>query len=211
MYGALYVVDDLKAYLAYRAGYLAKHPLAIKDELLKFQRNREWIYEDLADSIATLHQGRSFDVGKQLFTVASCVACHQLNRQGQTIGPDLTKLDDKWKTTDVLKELLEPSKRINEKYQSHTFDLANGKIVTGLIVEETPAVVKVATDPLGKAPPIAIKKSDIEARAPSPISLMPKGLLDRLTREEILDLVAYVYARGNAKHKMYDAGHQHKH
>ena len=49
MYGALYVVEDLDEYLADPEGYLAKHPLPIADELLKFNRPRkEWKFDDLA-------------------------------------------------------------------------------------------------------------------------------------------------------------------
>jgi hypothetical protein len=40
---------------------------------------------------------------------------------------------------------------------------------------------------------------------------MPKGLLDRLTREEILDLVAYIAAKGDPKHKLFQGGHDHGH
>ena len=40
---------------------------------------------------------------------------------------------------------------------------------------------------------------------------MPKGLLDKLTREEILDLVAYVVARGNQKSPLFGAAHNHDH
>ena len=38
---------------------------------------------------------------------------------------------------------------------------------------------------------------------------MPKGLLDKLTREEILDLIAYVAAHGDPKHKLFQGGHEH--
>ena len=42
-------------------------------------------------------------------------------------------------------------------------------------------------------------------------SAMPKGLLDKLTREEILDLLAYVYSRGDAKSKVYGGASEHGH
>src|SRR5262249_34829428 len=75
MHGALYVVDDLEDYLADAEGYLAKHPLPIADELLKFNRPRmEWKFEDLAPAVEQLAHGRSFANGKQMFQVATCVA-----------------------------------------------------------------------------------------------------------------------------------------
>jgi hypothetical protein len=47
---------------------------------------------------------------------------------------------------------------------------------------------------------VELKKSDIDSKNKSPVSLMPKGLLDKLTRDEILDLMAYVIAKGDSKH-----------
>ena len=53
---------------------------------------------------------------------------------------------------------------------------------------------------------MVLKKSEIDERTKSPTSIMPKGLLDKLTREEILDLVAYVAARGDAKSPLFQGG-----
>jgi len=55
-----------------------------------------------------------------------------------------------------------------------------------------------------------LKPSDVVERAKSPTSLMPRGLLDKLTREEILDLVAYISSGANSKHAIYASpGHAH--
>ena len=45
----------------------------------------------------------------------------------------------------------------------------------------------------------------------SPTSIMPKGLLDKLTREEILDLIAYIAAKGDAKNPLFHGQHDHTH
>ncbi|MCB9941338.1 MAG: c-type cytochrome [Planctomycetaceae bacterium] len=210
MYGALYVVEDLDSYLANPDEYLASHPLEIKDELLKFNRPRtEWKFEDLASAVATMEHGHSFGNAKQLFTVANCIACHKLNGVGTEIGPDLSKLDAKYKAVDILAEILEPSKQINEKFQTYLFELVSGKIVTGLILEENDDMVKIIENPLAKADPIVIKKSEIDIREKSPTSIMPKGLLEKLTRDEILDLIAYITARGNKDHMLFHGGHDH--
>jgi putative heme-binding domain-containing protein len=210
MYGAMYVVADLDEYLAAPEAYLAAHPLPVSDELLKFNRPRtEWKFEELAPTVEGL-SGRSFSNGKQLFTVASCVACHKLGGTGTEVGPDLTKLDPKLqKPVEILHDILEPSFRINEKFQSYVFELKSGKQVIGLIVKETPTEVEVLVNPLAKEKPVVLKVSDIDERKKSPTSIMPKGLLDKLTHEEILDLVAYVYAGGDPKHNVFQGGHDH--
>jgi len=111
-------------------------------------------------------------------------------------------------TTDhLLRSILEPSKEIVEKYQSHTFVLTSGKVVAGMIVLETPLEVKVLVDPLAKGEPAVLQKSEIEERIKSPTSIMPQGLLNKLTREEILDLLAYLFARGDEKHMLFEAHH----
>src|SRR5262249_51450433 len=148
MYGALYVVADLDEYLADPEGYLAKNPLPVADDLLKNNRPRkEWKLEDLASAVESL-EGRSFANGRQMFQVASCVACHKFSGAGTELGPDLTKLDPKQeKPVEILRDILEPSLRINEKYQSWTFELESGKTVTGLVLEDTPKLVKVIENP----------------------------------------------------------------
>ena len=209
MYGALYVVDDLDAYESDPAAYLAANPLPVKDELLTFlSRNTEWKYDDLISAVSALKGGRSYDVGKRLFTVANCVACHKLGGEGRELGPDLAKLDPKKRTFEhLLRSMTDPSKDIEEKYQSNTFLLDSGQVVTGMIVEETNDVVKLLVDPLAKADPKEIPTSSIEDRAKSDVSIMPLGLLNKLTQEEILDLIAFIYAGGEKVHDLFGEHH----
>lgn len=211
MFGALYVVADLEQYQASPEKYLAANPLPFKDELLKYtSRNTDWKFEDLNDAVAGMMHGRSFDTAKNLFKVANCVACHKMNGEGFEVGPDLTKIDPKKHSKDhILMSLIEPSKEIAEKYQSNTFILDSGKVVTGMVVEETPSQVRVLVDPLAKAAPLVIRKDSIEDRVKSPLSIMPKGLLNKLTEEEVLDLVAYIFAKGDRKHMLFHMHHNH--
>lgn len=212
MHGAMYVVEDLDEYLANPEEYLTRHAVPIADELLKFIRPRtEWKLADLAPSVEKL-QGRSFSNGKQMFQVAACVACHKVNGVGTELGPDLTKLDPKTGTpVEILRDIVEPSFRINEKFQTFVFETKAGKVITAMLLEETPEYVKVIENPLAKSEPLILKKADIAERQKSPTSIMPKGLLDKLTREEILDLIAYIAAKGDANHKVFQGGHEHGH
>jgi putative heme-binding domain-containing protein len=211
MHGALYVVEDLDAYLAAPEEYLAAHPLPIEDKLLADRRPRtQWKLEDLADAVEGLKEGRSLGNATQMFQVASCVACHRLNGTGNQIGPDLAKLDEKWKAGDILREVLDPSAKINEKFQTWIFQTTDGRVITGLILEEDANQVKIIENPLAKVEPVVLKTSEIDERQKSPQSIMPKGLLDKLTRDEILDLIAYISARGNRASPFFQGGgHDH--
>jgi putative heme-binding domain-containing protein len=212
MYGALYVVADLPAWEADPTGYLASTGLEMKDDLLKYLgRNTEWQLDDLQGDVMHLtHRANSFPIGQQLFRAAACVGCHKLNGQGNNVGPDLTKLPTEYSRVDVLDHILNPSKKVDRKYQSNVITLDSGKVVTGLVVEETGDQLKVIDNPSAPEKFIEVAKADIEERALSDVSLMPKGVLNKLTREEILDLMAYVLAGGDAKNGLFTE-HEHKH
>jgi len=215
MHGALYVVPDLEAYQENPEAYLAKNPLTVKDDLLKFNRPRtEWKLEELADAVKEMEKkgGRNFANGKQMFTVGTCVACHKFGGQGNEFGPDLSKLAQDKKTfnsaVDVLDHILDPAKKIDDKYAAYRFVLTDDKVLLGMIVEEKDGVVKVIENPLASAKPREIKRADIAEQKKAPTSMMSKGLLDKLSRDEILDLVAYVWSGANPKSGFF-GGHDH--
>ncbi|RLS23588.1 MAG: dehydrogenase [Planctomycetota bacterium] len=210
MYGALYVVADLDAYQANPDAYLASNPLKVEDEVLKDRRPRtEWKFADLSSSIEEMKHGRSFAAGKQMFTVSACISCHKMEGLGQEFGPDLTKLDPKYTKLDLLRHILEPSLKIDEKYQTYIFETKAGKTLTGMIVADAPQAITIIENPLAKTPPKEIKKADIESKTKSPVSLMPKGMLDKMTRDEIIDLLAYILAKGDAKHSLFQMDAKH--
>ena len=210
MYGALYVVANVEEYQANPEAYLASAKLSIKDELLKYiNRNHEWTFEELFGEVKELPHGRSFEVGKQLFKVANCIGCHKLGNEGRDFGPDLAKLDPKKRTTEhILRSIVEPSKEVEEKYQTYAFAMESGKVINGMILKETPDELHVVIDPLAKAKPTILKKTEIEAQKKSTASQMPKGLLNKLSREEILDLIGYVFAGGKKDNELF---HDHQH
>jgi len=197
MYGSLYVVEDPEACLANPDGYISSQKLEIKDPLLKDRRPRtEWKVEDLAQAVGEL-SGRNFGNGKQMFKVSTCVACHKMEGEGNEFGPDLTKLDPKWGPQDLLREIIVPSHRIHEKFQSEVFELSSGKLVTGIVLEEKDGQIKIMENPLASTTATVLKKEQVESRKKSATSMMPKGLLDKLSRDEVLDLIAYIIAKGN--------------
>lgn len=148
-----------------------------------------------------------------MFQLATCISCHRMNGEGNEIGPDLTKLDAKLKPIEILQQIVEPSHQINKDYQSYVIELKSGQVFTGLIVGEDTQAIKLLDNPLASTQARRILLSEIETREKSTKSIMPEGLLDKLTRDEILDLLSYIYARGNDRHEIFgsDGGHGHHH
>ena len=79
----------------------------------------------------------------------------------------------------------------------------SGKIYTGRIVSETKEKLIIVTDPEDSTKVVEMKKSDVDESKPSPVSLMPEGLLTPLNENEVLDLLAYLLSRGDEKHPMF--------
>ena len=59
------------------------------------------------------------------------------------------------------------------------------------------------TDPVEASKIGEIAKGEVEEVAPSKVSLMPTGLLDKLNRDEVLDLLAYLLSRGNPNDQIF--------
>lgn len=156
-----------------------------------------WKLADLAETMQTLG-GRSYERGKRLFEQAHCTTCHRQENVGNDFGPDLARLDPRFQPLDILRDILDPSRRIADaRYDQWIFETSDGRIIVGLIQAEDAAAVKVLQKPPALAPPTVLAQAEIEERRPTLASMMPLGLLDNLTRDEIADLVAYIAARGD--------------
>lgn len=156
-----------------------------------------WKLADLEQTMKSL-KGRSYESGRRVFERAHCSKCHRFNGVGVDFGPDLARLDPQFKPIDILRDILDPSRRIADaRYDLWVFETDSGRVVTGLIGRRTEQTLEIMEKPPGEAPAVVLQRSEIEQRWMSLGSIMPQGLLDEFTRAEIADLVAYVAARGD--------------
>lgn len=98
----------------------------------------------------------------------------------------------------MLEQILNPSKVIDEKYRQVLLTLKDGSEVGGIVEREDEMEVVVRQSLLGEGVE-RVKKAEIRERGVSGVSPMPEGLLDVLTLEEVLDLVAFLEAGGKAE------------
>ncbi len=121
-----------------------------------------------------------------------------MGSEGGEFGPNLAQLEKKKQTASyVLGSLLDPSKDIDPKYALKTYLTTDGEVISGFVVSETDKEVHVKSDPRNPDKPTILLKEDIEQEKKSDKSAMPNGLLNYFTKEEVLDLVAYVLAAGD--------------
>jgi putative heme-binding domain-containing protein len=150
--------------------------------------------------------GRSFESGRNIFYATGCAACHRFDGAGGAVGPDLSSVANKYSYSDLLENIVEPSKVISDQYGSSIISLKDGSKLMGLAVgkdDKTADTFDVYTiDP--NAPPIKVKRSDVASIKPSPISQMPTGLINVLNNDELLDLLAYLMSRGNPKSPVFN-------
>ena len=104
----------------------------------------------------------------------------------------MTGVSGRLEIRDLLDSLITPNRVSAEPYRSSVVIRKNGTQLTGQIVNLQGTSITVQTDPLRPFTRVDIPFSDIETTLSSPVSLMPEGLLDSLTLEEILDLFAYL-------------------
>jgi len=122
-------------------------------------------------------------------TKATCSACHQVGYVGGNLGPVLSKIGQSRSRRDLLEAILFPSARLEQAYRSTKVLLSDGEIVQGLLVSESPKelVLQVAADQRR-----SIQTADIDRREASDVSIMPSGLENQMTIEELSDLIAFL-------------------
>ena len=167
----------------------------------KFIKN--WKIDDLLTDVTNLPSGRSFDVGKRMFTTATCIQCHRFGNIGGILGPDITGAARRYSPPVLLREIIDPSVQVSDQFKTHSIITLQGKIYQGRILDQNDKQLTVAIDPKAPSAVIELQADDIDEILPSKTSMMPLGLLNTLTREEILDLLAYIQSGGNPDHELF--------
>jgi putative heme-binding domain-containing protein len=92
----------------------------------------------------------------------------------------------------LIQSILEPSREISPQYTSWSFVLHDGRVVNGMIVHENEGKTIVGNS---EGQTIELKTADIEERTPQRTSVMPDKLADRMTLQELRDLIAFLDAQ----------------
>ena len=125
-------------------------------------------------------------VGKGLFE-KNCAACHKFFGRGGQIGPDITGAQ-RTNIDYLLENILDPSASVAKDYHMEVVQLIDGRVITGLVSPVGNQTIAIQT----VNEKITVAVDDIELRRKSPVSIMPDGLLDALSEQQIRDLFGYL-------------------
>jgi putative heme-binding domain-containing protein len=177
-------------------------PAALSSHAMPGHTFREWKLEDLEPRLAEVGKGRSFEKGKAAAIATQCVFCHTMSTDRSLpaglFGPELVQVSARFGRRDLLDHILNPSKIVDEKFRFVMIKRVDGSNVMGSLESEDDERVVLKPNPLSPET-VEIGKSLIKERSVLETSPMPTGLLNALKAEQILDLLAFIEAGGDAK------------
>jgi putative heme-binding domain-containing protein len=148
--------------------------------------------EELAQELifTPQRQAPSAAAGKAAYEQA-CAACHRFGSIGTDIGPDLTTIASRFQKKDIVESILWPSKTISDQYDVTMIETTDGNTVSGFVVrEEGDKLVMRTADTVGRQFDVA--KGRVRKRTKSPVSMMPEGLVDEFSQQQIQGLILFL-------------------
>lgn len=127
--------------------------------------------------------------GRELFN-RTCASCHKLFGEGRQVGPDITG-SQRTNLDYILQNLIDPSGAVSRDYQMHVIVTTGGRVITGLMLSENEQALTIQT----VNERIVLPLDEIDEHSLSPLSIMPDGQLQKLSQDEVRDLIAYLGSR----------------
>jgi putative heme-binding domain-containing protein len=180
-----------------------KSAFVIAGEVFAGRTPKEWSLDELTAVAATELKARNFENGRKMFAAAACFNCHRFGNEGGMTGPDLSAAGRRYSPHDLLDQIIHPNKVINDQFSAITIVTESGQVHSGVVVNLSGDSLTLNTDLTDPNQRVSIDRKQIEEMETSKTSLMPSNLLALLTKDEVLDLVAYVLSGGVPTHELF--------
>ena len=131
-----------------------------------------------------------------MFGAAACFTCHRFGNAGGMTGPDLSSAGRRYSIKDLLEQIVTPSKEINEQFVPIEVVTDDDERIRGVVVNLNGDTIMLNTDASDPNQQRTIDRKKIVSIGTSKISPMPLNLLALMTKDEILDLLAYMLNGG---------------
>jgi len=182
-------IDSVKAHLAKYGPGVQKRAEALYARLNVDAAKQKARLEELMTTLSAgdIRRGQlAFHSEK-----AACYSCHAIGYRGGNVGPDLTRIGSIRSERDLLEAIVFPNASLVRSFEPIAVSTTEGKVYNGLLRGETADELILAT---GVNQESRVPRSQIEEIRPSTVSIMPAGLDQQLTPQELADLVAFLKA-----------------
>jgi len=144
----------------------------------------------LEELLASLPKG-DIRRGQAIFNSpkTACASCHKIGYVGGLVGPDLTSIGQARTERDLLESVVYPSASFVRSYEPMVVATKSGDEYSGVIKKDAPDEIVLATGPNTE---MRIARSDVTEMRPGTVSIMPQGLDEQISRQELADLVAFL-------------------
>ena len=122
-------------------------------------------------------------------TKSACVQCHRIGYAGGEVGPNLTRIGEARTERDLLEAVVYPSASFVRSYEPILVTTRSGDTLSGMIKDESDTAFTLVTGPGAEQ---RLPRSEVAEQRPSAVSIMPAGLDEQLTRQELADLVTFL-------------------
>ena len=164
---------------------------AITSKLEPINRERQaLIATRILAFTTTPRESIPLDSGKMIFK-QNCAACHAIENEGGSIGPQLDGVG-KWGFRALAEKILDPNRNVSESFRNYTIKTKDGKVMSGLFRREEGEVI-VFADITGKE--FSVPKDNIAEQKASKYTLMPDHFGEVLSQEEFNSLLKYLLAQ----------------
>jgi putative heme-binding domain-containing protein len=132
--------------------------------------------------------------GESLFHAQKtlCSVCHRIGDKGGRVGPDLTRIGRIRTTRDLLESIVFPSASIARDFEAYSVNLKNGDSHVGVVLRESAEELQIT---VVSGQPVKLSRGDVSSIRPSSLSLMPQGLDQAMSKQELSDLIAFLKSR----------------
>ncbi|MCZ6619711.1 MAG: c-type cytochrome, partial [Gammaproteobacteria bacterium] len=117
-----------------------------------------------------------------------CITCHRIGGEGFEVGPDITDVHSKSRET-LLSDILDPNRAVDPRWINYALVTVDGRVTNGLILRETSEVVVLGR---GDGEEEVLTRAEIRELRSSGLSLMPEGVENDLSLEDMADLLAFL-------------------
>jgi putative heme-binding domain-containing protein len=178
------------ALAAWQKWFAETYPNEPEAKLPVESAENKWTYEELYTFLTGTEGAHgNVELGAKVFAKSQCINCHRFGDRGDGVGPDLTTVSRRFQKKEILESILFPSLVISDQYASKTVLTTDGRSITGLAAKQADGSLVVLQSNGQKA---TIAAGDIDQVLPCKISVMPEGLLNTLTLDDIANLFTYL-------------------